>query len=75
MQACKLLLEDRELRTAAIFALWAAYAALEFWFGRTSKVKAGSLPEAIYNVIVKPKPQVFEFPTQPKEENENGKSI
>lgn len=28
------------------------YACLEFWLGRTEKVKAGSVPEAIFNGLV-----------------------
>lgn len=41
MEACRLVLENKELM---ILAGWLCHAALEAWFGSTDKTQAGSLP-------------------------------
>lgn len=51
MNSCQLLLDNKEL----LYALAAAaYALLEFWLGKTDRIQAGSLLEAIINGL-KPK--------------------
>lgn len=68
MNPCQILLENQELRNGLIVIGVIGYAIIECWLGKTDKVKAGSLLEAAYNIMVKEKKQEFEFPTPPKEE-------
>ncbi len=52
MNPCSTILANKEL----IYGLaLVAYAGLEFWLGKTDKVKAASALEALLNVIIKPK--------------------
>lgn len=73
MNACQVVLEHKEI---AGLSLTIGILILEAWMGKTDKVRAASILEAIFNVVVKPQPKSFDFPTPPKkEESEDGKSI
>ena len=63
MNACQLIVDNKE----AVRALGlVAVLGIEAWMGKTDKVKAASILEALYNLIVKPKPI---------EETKDGKGI
>lgn len=52
MNACQKILENKD---AIYVCAGLAYAALEFWLGKTNKVQAASAVEAALNLFVKPK--------------------
>jgi len=69
MQACQAIIDNKEaLRAIGLVALLGA----EAWLGKTDKVRASSLLEALYNLVVK---RGTEAPAKPSLEDDNGKAL
>jgi len=47
-EVCKLVVDNKNVLLACGLAIWQS---LETWLGKTTKVRAGSVPEAIYNGV------------------------
>jgi len=47
-EVCKLVVDNRNILLACALAGWQT---LETWLGKTTRVRAGSVPEAIYNGV------------------------
>lgn len=47
-EVCKLVVDNKNTLLACGLAIWQS---LETWLGKTTKVRAGSVPEAIYNGV------------------------
>lgn len=47
-EVCKLAIDNRKIIIACAAAAWQS---LEYWLGKTTKVRAGSIPEAILNGV------------------------